>query len=167
VTYARFVAPDALQSFQQEQLAFFVAHVRMREAYANAKRKGLGIVYTHEDSLTTEEIAASADLEIPLKSGTQRLGALAKLSPGDFLAEWLRAAYGSNSGEFGNETRGMQRTTIGQVFEGETLAHVLYRETFHRDPERMALRWSEAGWRIGLTQEMMWFGEFAFVEDDP
>jgi hypothetical protein len=53
------------------------------------------------------------------------------------------------------------------VFEGETLAHVLYRETFHRDPERMALRWSEAGWRIGLTQEMMWFGEFAFVEDDP
>jgi len=157
-----------LRSFQQEQLSFFAAWGQSREARARAKSEGLGfIMYSYEDSLPAEVLAQVADIEIPLFSWHPRIGDLARLSPQEFFKEWCRAAYGTPGDNVGAWKGSFERATIGQVFEGDSLAHVLYRTPRLHAADRMPLQWSDGGWRIMLNDDIGWRGDLSFDREEP
>lgn len=161
------VHPAVLRSFQQGQISYFVASIRSREARAEAKSEGvMAFMLSYEDSLSPEAIAEVAELEVPLVPHPRRIGELARLSPAEFFQEWCRAAYGTKSEGIGGWKRGFDRRLIGQVFEGENLAHVLYRTPRLYAADRMPLQWSESGWRIMLNDDIGWRGDLDLERDE-
>jgi hypothetical protein len=162
------VHPTVLRSFQHSQISYFAASIQSREARAQAKSEGvMAFMLSYEDSLSAEAIAQVAELEVPLSPRPRRIGELAKLSPGEFFEEWCRAAYATPSDGIGRWKRGFDRRIIGQVFEGEDLAHVLYRTPRLNAADRMPLQWSETGWRIMLNDDIGWRGDLDLERDEP
>jgi len=166
-TLSGLVHPAVLRSFQQEQLSFFVSWGQSREARARAKSEGVGVImYSYEDSLPAEVLAQAADIEIPLFSRHPRIGDLARLSPQEFFQEWCRAAYETPGDNVGAWKGGFERETIGQVFEGDSLAHVLYRTPRLSAADRMPLQWSDGGWRIMLNDDIGWRGDLSLDREE-
>lgn len=162
------VHPAVLRSFQQEQLAFLAAWSQSREARAGAKREGVQVImYSYEDSLPPEVLAQVADIEIPVFSRHPRIGDLAGLSPQEFFQEWCRAAYETPGDNVGAWKGSFERETIGQVFEGDSLAHVLYGAPRRYSADRMPLQWSDAGWRIMLNDDIGWRGDLSLDREEP
>jgi hypothetical protein len=164
--FTRLVDPAVLRAFQQRQIAYFVASIRSRDAYDEAKQNGAAFVLSFQDSLSPDALAAFEDLKVPLVTGPRTIGELARLSPDRFFEEWCRAAYGADAGGFGSGKSHVERRTLGQVIESETRAHVLYRTPFRYDPDRISLRWTEGGWHIELNDEIGWPGDLALEDDE-
>jgi len=124
-------------------------------------------MYSFEDSLSPEVLAQVSDIEIPLISRHSRIGDLAGLSPQEFFQEWCRAAYGTPGDNFGAWKGSFERETIGQVLEGDSLAHVLYGTPRRYAPDRMPLQWSDVGWRIMLNDDIGWRGDLILDREEP
>jgi len=69
---------------------------------------------------------------------------------------WCQAAYGHESS--GLKT-GVQRRVLGQVFESDTLAHVLYRAERWYAVKVMSVRWSRDQWKILFNDDIGWIGD--------
>ena len=123
-------------------------------------------MYSYEDSLPAEVLAQVADIEIPLFSRHPRIGDLARLSPQEFFQEWCRAAYETPGENVGAWKGSFERETIGQVFEGDSLAHVLYRTPRLSAADRMPLQWSDGGWRIMLNDDIGWRGDLSLNREE-
>jgi hypothetical protein len=157
---AELVHPAVLRSFQQEQLSFLAVWGRSRETQAGIPRESAQVImYSYEDSLRPETLAQVANIEIPIFAEHRRIGELAVLSPADFFQAWCRAAYGTPGENIGAWKGALDRETIGQLFEGDSLAHVLYRTPRLYLPDRMPLKWSDSGWRIMLNDDIGWSGD--------
>jgi hypothetical protein len=162
------VHPEVLRSFQQEQLSYFVVWIESREARAQTKREGMtAFMLSYEESLSPEAIAQVAELEVPLLPQSRRIGDLARLTPAEFFEVWCRAAYGTQGQGSGSGKRNLDRRVIGQVFEGEDLAHVLYRTPRLYAADRMPLKWSAKGWRIMLNNDIGWRVDLSLDRDEP
>jgi hypothetical protein len=149
---ALLVHPERLASFQREEIAYLAAWSESRETRARAQREGASVfMLSYDDSLSSEGMARVADVEIAV-FGRRTIGALAALSPQAFFEAWCAAAYALPS--LGLAKRQLKREIIGHVFEGDSLAHVLYRSGRLYAPERMPLKWSSQGWRLLLNDDV-------------
>src|SRR3989475_7633459 len=127
---AALVHPDAMDSLRQESLGLMILMTEEREAGQEASggyNPGEVVIEQHLSRVGHERAAPF------LHSPT--LGQLAALPAADFFVRWCEAVYGP--GPQRDEVRevvGLERRMIGEVTEGDTLAHVLYRrESRHVD----------------------------------
>jgi hypothetical protein len=86
--------------------------------------------------------------------GNPTIDELRHLSPAAFFRRWGEAAYESPSDDANAE-----HEILGTVFEGEDVAHVLYRSSFRTfdlpaQVMRMPLRYANGHWRIVLNEEI-------------
>jgi len=159
VELAALVHPDVLQSFQQGQLSYYAVWSQSRQAADSAKSQGVAFIMFSYDSLSKEALAQVADVEMSIFPAHPTIGALSRLSPREFFQEWCRAAYGTSGETLGNAKATMHRKLIGQLFEGENSAHVLYQSEGFYSAIHMALRWTDGGWRMMLNDDIGWFAD--------
>ena len=76
------------------------------------------------------ELKKYAGLKLPIFSNVATLGDLAQLAPVQFLAKWIEAT--QRRGGWASSGPNSRRRILGEVIEGDSLAHVLYR--FERSP---------------------------------
>ena len=171
---ATLVDSERLASFQREELAYLAAWLNSTEARAQARREGVSIfMLSYDDSLPPEAVAEqSADVKVAAFPNTPTLGELARLSPAAFFGRWCQAVYESDpaKGPGGGRTQ-MRREVIGDVFEDQTLAHVLYRSDVRRTQpwpvERMLLKRSAPGWRLLLNDDIGWTVDLSMLLNHP
>lgn len=160
---AGIVDEGQLRSFQDQQLAYLAAWPEMRDAKARAKASGIGAtMFVFEDSLSSAAIKRVYDLTIPGFPQSLPVGKLAALSPAEFFAEWCKVAYGVKDRGL---KRNVQRDVLGQVFESDTMAHVLYRADWWYAPRVMSLKWSHGSWKILLNDDIGWTGDLDWALD--
>jgi hypothetical protein len=140
------VHPDRLASFQREVLAYLVGWAGSKDARAQAAHGGnMFFAFTYDDSLLPEALPAVANVKIPIFPRESTIGELAK------------ATYGGDT-ELGKDTSAFRRDVIGQVTEGDTLAHVLYRPRGlarrAEQVERMPVKRFGDGWGLLLNQDI-------------
>jgi hypothetical protein len=82
-----------------------------------------------------------------------------------FFEVWCEAAYGSGSRGLGGVKSGLQRRVLGEVFEDDSLAHVVYRSEALYAVETMPLKWS-GRWLLMLNDDIGWIGDLDFQLDD-
>ena len=165
---AALVHEQRLASFQRQQISYLVAWSQSRDARADALRQGISVfMYSYDDSLPPEALAQVADLKIPVFTPPRTIGDLAALAPTVFFEAWCEAAYGGETEGIGRWRRESRRLVIGHVFEGDAMAHVLYRlgSTEQGPARRMPLMWSSAGWRLLLNDDIGWQGDLDFRLD--
>jgi hypothetical protein len=160
---ASFVDEGRLRSFRDQQLAQLALWPEMRDASAKAKASGMGAtVFMFNDSFPAGEIQKVSTLRIPGFPPSLPLGKLAALSPADFFAEWCKVAYGVKGTGLKTDTR---RDVLGQVFESDTVAHVLYRAERWYAVKVMSLKWSHGGWKVLFNDDIGWIGDLDIVLD--
>ena len=159
---ASLVHTERLASFQREQVAYIIAWTQSKEARARAKRENVGVfMLSYDDTLSPEVVSEVADVKVTTFPGAPTIGELAHLVPTAFFARWCQAAYGKDSTHgWVAAASGDRREVIGQVFEDDTLAHVLYgsdrRYTRPWPVGRMPLKYSPVGWRLLLNHDIGW-----------
>jgi hypothetical protein len=151
------VDEDQLRTFRDQQIAYLAAWPSIRDARAKARSSGVGIVmFSYDDSLSPDAIRRVADLTIPGFPSSLPLGKLAELSPAHFFEIWCEVAYGPKS--MGLKTN-VQRRVLGQIFESDTMAHVLYRADGWYAVKVMSLNWSRGQWKILFNDDIGWSGD--------
>ncbi len=151
------VDDDALRTFHDRQIAYLASMPAMRDASAKAKSSGVGFVmFSYDDSLPADAIRQVADLTIPGFPSSLPIGTLAALSPAGFFEEWCKVAYGRKTA--GLKTN-LQRRVLGQVFESDSVAHVLYRTDRWYAVRVMSVTWSRDGWKILFNDDIGWIGD--------
>src|SRR5712664_991605 len=140
------VDDDELRTFHDRQIAYFASWPAMKNATAKAKLSGVGFVmFSYDDSLPADAIRQVADVTIPGFPSSLPIGKLAGLSAAGFFETWCKAAYGRRI--VGLKTN-LQSRVLGQAFDSDNLAHVLYRTDRWYDVKVMSVRWSRDGWKI-------------------
>jgi len=161
---ASLVHPDRLASFQSEQVAYLIAWTGSKEARAQATREGAAFMMSYDDSLSSDAMATVADVKVEAFSHGATIGELARLSPSAFFTRWCEAAYGANPKKGPGQVKlGLKREVIGEMFEDDTLAHVLYRTDLWYSVRRMPLKYSSAGWRLLLNDDIGWSIDLSMV----
>lgn len=146
------------KSHEIEELAALLA-ARTIPGFADSSSGGMMVGFSRGDS----GIAASVGKErVEIIPGAPTIDELLRLSPAAFFVRWCEGAYASPPPADAK----VERRYLGVVFEGEDLAHVLYRSsdfTFDLPAQvmRMPLRYSDGRWRILLNDEIG--GEFQLV----
>ncbi len=123
-----FVDPEAIEDFHSRELASVVSWAENRVAMRKAAESGVGMYwYTSDSVLSEDKLAQFADTTLRAVPGAATLGDLAKFSPSEFLALFLELsnppAAPTKDGPFARA----HRRVLGQVTEGDALAHVVYR----------------------------------------
>jgi hypothetical protein len=163
LTLAGTVDEDQLRTFRDQQIAYLAAWPSMRAASAKAKSNGFSAsVFVYDDSLPPDAIRQVADLKIPGFPSSLPLGKLAELSPAHFFETWCEVAYGRKS--MGMKTN-VRRRVLGQIFESDTSAHVLYRAHGWYAVEVMSLKWSHDRWKILFNDDIGWIGDLDLALD--
>lgn len=118
---AMLVHPKALSDFRERELEFIVMWIKTREQRMQATREGSQGFIWSVDTLTDDMVKAIADVPIPVFADSATVGQIAALSPADFFVKYCEAIYAD--AEF---KAGEGRRILGEISEGEALAHVLY-----------------------------------------
>ena len=148
-----------LADFQSRQIQELVALLTMQKIRAaKDSPSGMTIGLTLGDS----NVAAAGNERVEVMRGHPTINELRRLPPAEFFVRWCEAAYGSAS----SGDAPVERQYVGSVFEGEDIAHVLYRSsvvTFDLPAQvmRMPLRYADGHWRILLNDEIG--GRFALA----
>jgi hypothetical protein len=106
-------------------------------------------------SLGDSDVANAGNERVEIMRGHPTIDELRRLSPTAFFIRWCEAAYASpRSGD-----ARVERQYLGTIFEGEDVAHVLYRSpaiNFDLPAQvmRMSLRYADGHWRILLNEEI-------------
>jgi hypothetical protein len=168
------VDSERLAAFQREELAYLVPWFNSKEARARAARKGASVfMLSYEDSLPPEAMVAEVpDMKVQVFPNAPTLRELAQLSPAGFFARWCEAVYDVDPDKGpGGGRPSWGRHVVGEVLEGETLAHVLYRSDLKsRQPwsvERMPLKQSASGWRLLLNDDIGWTIDLSMLLNRP
>jgi len=93
------------------------------------------------------------------RSPFRTIGELAALSPAAFFEAWCEAAYRHRSKGSGGVKAQLERRVIGHLFEGDSLAHVVYRANWWYAVKTMPLKWSGKGWLMLLNDDIGWMGD--------
>ncbi|HEY2854870.1 MAG TPA: hypothetical protein VGJ18_18570 [Gemmatimonadaceae bacterium] len=148
---ATLVDSQRLVEFQAREIQELVAMLALQKMRRANNSQSAGMVVL---SLGDSNVASARNERVDIMKGRPTIGQLQRMSPPEFFRHWCEAAYVSPSP---SDIR--VRQYLGTVFEGEDLAHVLYRfSTFTLDQPmqvmRMPLRYSDGHWRIMLNEEI-------------
>ena len=117
-------------------------------------------MFVYEDSLSSDAIKKMYDLRVPGFPPSLPVGKLAALAPAEFFSKWCKVAYGLKGPK-----KDIQRNVLGQVFEGDSMAHVLYRADWWYSVKVMSLKWSHGGWKMLFNDDIGWIGDLDMVLD--
>ncbi|HEV8265599.1 MAG TPA: hypothetical protein VGQ06_11680 [Gemmatimonadales bacterium] len=173
---AALVDPGRLETFKQQQLAMLVSWAQKKDEIAAAERDGGEWSLASDDSVSAEAIAAVASIRVPTLTGSPTMAELATDSPSAFFIRLCSVVYGKGDRDDPvRDISGLQRQLIGQVLEGDTLAHVVYRrETRYVEnevlysglpgqPMVMSLRRPGQRWRLLLNDDIGWSPHFGIL----
>jgi hypothetical protein len=157
------VHPDATAALRESRLALLIAWAEHRDEIRAARaREGMFFGYSSDGIVDSTRLARHAATPLPAFDGCPTLGALAELEPAAFMATLLSASNGPVGATTAGPLARPSRRVIGEVYEGERLAHVLYRAEgggiAYTDPHhvdvvhltRVDEDWRE-DWRVALT----------------
>ena len=123
---AALVHPNTLTEFRERQLQFVVMWVNTRADRLQATKEGVQMFMWSMDTLTDEMIKTVADVPLPVFADSVTVGQLAAMSPADFFVKYCEAVYADDEFRVSDVADGQHRRILGEIPEGETLAHVLY-----------------------------------------
>ena len=156
---AALVHPDATVALRESCLAHLVAWAEHRdESRAAPERDGMVVGYSSDGIVDSTRLARQAGTPLPAFDGRPTLGALAELEPAAFMATLLSASNPAVCATMAGPFARPSRRVIGDVSEGEALAHVLYRAenvgVAYTDPHHVDvvhLSCVDQDWRVTLT----------------
>jgi hypothetical protein len=157
-TFASLVHPDALAAFRTAQLGSAVGWTLVRR---DPKTRHRNIAITPSDYVTPDAIDMVKDLRLAEFPGEPTIGELAALSPRDFLVRWCEAAFRKREHTPWLSIQATKRAVIGEVMEGDTLGHVLYRQEGESvwlagSLKVMSLKQVAGQWLILLNDDVIW-----------
>jgi hypothetical protein len=145
----------------QSSASSFIPRDHSKAARAQAHPTDVhGFIY--DDSVSPAAVAQVADVAVPAFSPPQTLGQLARLSSTAFFEVWSEAAYSRRNVTL-REGSEVTRQVIGTVFEGDSLAHVVYRPGRWHPVNSMPLSWSSRGWFLLLNDDISWIGDLDWL----
>ena len=155
---ASLVHPDALTGFRTDQLGSAVGYSLLRSD-PQMRRRNISI--RPADFVSADAIQRAKDIRVVEFPGNPTVGELAGLSVGDFFVRWCEAAFSNGQRRPWQAMQRVGRQTIGEVLEGDTLAHVLYRvqvESIYLAGklEVMSLKRDGGQWRLLLNDDVIW-----------
>ena len=157
-TLASLIHPDALTAFRTHQLGSAVGYTLLR---SDPQIRNRNISITPADFVSVEAIQKAKGLPVAEFPGAPTIGALAGLSPRDFFVRWCEAAFRNAEHRPWPATQGVGRQIIGELIEGDTLAHVLYRQQVESiwlagKLDVMSLKQVGGHWLILLNDDVIW-----------
>jgi hypothetical protein len=158
---AALVDPDAAAELREQQLAMLIAWAQHRDELRRMRESGEGSTmfgFSSNGVIDPELLAAHATIPLLAFSGKPTLGELAAVSTTTFIELLLKVSNGEVGPDKDGPFQRPGRRVIGEVREGDALAHVLYRAEGagirYSNPhhvEVLQLRRAGDGWRILLT----------------
>jgi hypothetical protein len=157
-TLGAMVHPDALAAFRTDQLGSAVGWTLVRR---DPKTRHRNIAITPSDFVTPDAIEKAKGLRLAEFPGEPTIGELAALSPRDFFVRWCEAAFRNREHNPWPPMQGLGREVIGEIMEGDTLAHVLYRQQMKSvglagSLKVMSLKQVAGHWLILLNDDVIW-----------
>jgi hypothetical protein len=130
MSVAELVDSAELDAFRDRRLDGLVAFAESQDIQApSPERRGISLYFTHGGE--RRDLEKYAELQLPVFTDVATLGDLAALAPMQFLVKWIEAT--QRRGGWGSRGPDSRRIILGEVMEGDSLAHVLYR--FDRSAE--------------------------------
>lgn len=156
-TFASLVHPDALAAFRTSQLGSTVGYTLVKR---DPTMRNRNIAITPSEFISADAIQRAKDFRIAEFSGNPTIGELAALSPNDFLVRWCVAATGNPDRPW-RAFQHVRRHILGEILEGDTLAHVLYRQEVKSvwlagALYVMPLKLFEGQWLLLLNDDVIW-----------
>lgn len=166
-TVAELVNPTALDSLRQESLGLIILMAENRLA----GREETG--YNPGEVVIADHVPRVGSERVPQFPGNPTIAELASLSPTQFFIAWCGTVFRTDSGNDPmREVVSLQRRIIGEVQEGDSIAHVVYRresrqidmgELFIDLPGRMVempLKRVSDRWTLLLNDDIGWTVNF-------
>ena len=140
IRVADLIDPEAIASFQRQQIVTLAGFAEMdarRQARGDAQ--GAAMEAFGLDELPRRLTEAQRSFPVRGIPGVERLGELEALTPTEFFAR-LMGAWASVRWDEGarRDAPPDPPTVLGEVAEGDSLAHVVYRSLYTLDPSRAA-----------------------------
>ncbi len=156
-TLASLIHPDALTAFRTDQLGSTVGYALLR---TDPQMRNRNVSITPADFVSPDAIQRSKDLPVAEFPGAPTIGELAALSLSDFFVRWCEAAFRSRERPW-PAIQQVGRDIIGEIIEGDTLAHVLYREQVESiwiagKLDVMSLKRVQSHWLMLLNDDVIW-----------
>ena len=130
VDVAELIDSAEIVAFRDHYLDGLVTFAESRSIQAQLpERHGISLYLTHGGE--RRDLGKYADLKLAVFTDVATLGDLAALAPIQFLVRWIEAT--QRRGGWGSRGPASRRIILGEVMEGDSLAHVLYR--FDRSAE--------------------------------
>jgi hypothetical protein len=140
------------------------------------ERRGISLYFTHGGE--RRDLEKYAELKLPVFTDVATLGDLAALAPIQFLVKWIEAT--QRGGGWGSRGPGSRRIILGEVMEGDSLAHVLYRfdrsaeDSLHAskspevtDTHILTLRRADSVWRALVNRDLVFQPSVMMQLDSP
>ena len=155
---ASLVHPDALTAFRTAQLGSAVGYSL---AQRDPQMRGRNVGISPADFVSDDAIKKVEGIRVAEFPGKPTIGELARLSPSDFFVRWCQAAFQENERGPWMATQRVERQIIGELAEGDTMAHVTYRvqvQSIHLAGklEIMSLKKVNGRWLILLNDDVIW-----------
>jgi hypothetical protein len=124
---AALVHPTMLARFQREEMDLIVGWAQEKRSGSPEMAGGIHVMLhpPDEDSSSVAVGEPLAGVRVPLFPDSATIGQLAGATPAQFFVMWCEAVYG-HPADTGWARYNGSRRILGEVGEGETLAHVLY-----------------------------------------
>jgi hypothetical protein len=130
VDVAELIDAAEIDAFRDHHLDGLVTFADSQSIQAEPpERHGISLYLTHGGE--RRDLEKHAELKLPVFTDVATLGDLAALTPIQFLVKWIEAT--QRLGGWGSRGPDSRRIILGEVMEGDSLAHVLYR--FDRSAE--------------------------------
>ena len=157
-TLATLVHPDALAAFRTDQLGSAVGWTLVRR---DPKTRHRNIAISPSEFVTPDAIDKARTLRLAEFPGEPTIGELAALSPPDFFVRWCEAAFRNREHNPWPAMQSLKREVVGEIMEGDTLAHVLYRQQVKSvwlagSLKVMSLKQVAGHWLILLNDDVIW-----------
>jgi hypothetical protein len=168
-TFTTSVHPEALAAFRTSELGSIIGFsVTNRQVRRGDIPRG-NIAISPADWLSPEAIDRAKDVQISAFDGSPTIGELAALSSGAFFTRWCEAAYRPRANDPRPAMQLASRDIIGEIIEGDTLAHVLYREQVESiylagSLHIMSLKRANDRWLLLLNDDVVW--RFPIMEQE-
>ena len=174
---AGLVDAEAAATLREQRLALLIAWVQHRDEIRRAREGGEGggmFGFSSDGKVDQGQLAVHGTTLLPVFRGSPTLAELASMSTAAFVELLLEVSNSeSGPGEEGPFER-PRRRVLGEVREGESIAHVLYRQegagvryTNPHHVEVVQLRRTDSAWRVllGMMQNDLAEGGFMLHMD--
>jgi hypothetical protein len=157
---AAMVDSTDVEILRNAHLSMLIAGAKYRADQAHQRRDGSGGMsgYSSDGLIHPEMIARYGSSPIRGFGSATTLAEVAALDPREFLARALAASAAMLDSSGAEKPAGVIRTVLGQVLEGDSVAHIVYRTSGagvrFTDPlhaELLRLRRHGGSWWIDLT----------------